>query len=142
MSIGANIKEQRVRQKVTQKQLAERLYVSQQAVQQWESDKTVLQADRLTEVADALSVPVLSLLYDDTILNPCIQIDISRQIQRDMESEDKITQTLAKLYQETHSFYECSVLLTEYEEALFQNMKILNSDLSATDFLLQIQGNK
>jgi transcriptional regulator with XRE-family HTH domain len=50
------IKEARENAGFTQKDAAERLCVSQQAVQQWESGKTVPQADRLVPLAKILKV--------------------------------------------------------------------------------------
>lgn len=58
-----DLKEMRIKAELTQKEVAESLCVSQQAVQQWEEYKSMPQADRLIPLMRALGISFLDL-YD------------------------------------------------------------------------------
>lgn len=64
MSIGEKIRLLRKNQGLSQAALAEKLFVTSQAVGQWESGKTVPDADRLPEIAAALHTTVAALLSE------------------------------------------------------------------------------
>lgn len=64
--IGDRLREFRKRRGLTQEQLAERVGVSFQQIQQYENGSSRLNADRLQLVALALDIPVGSL-FDDRI---------------------------------------------------------------------------
>lgn len=63
--IGARLREFRKRRKLTQEQLAERIGVTFQQIQQYERGSSGLSAGRLLQVATVLDIPVGSL-FDDT----------------------------------------------------------------------------
>ena len=63
--IGDRLREFRKRRGLTQEQLAERVGVSFQQIQQYENGSSRLNADRLQLVALALDIPVGSL-FDDS----------------------------------------------------------------------------
>lgn len=65
MQISENIRNARTAGKLTQMQLAEKVHVTQQAVQRWERGQ-LPQTDRLQEIADACGTTVGNILYDNT----------------------------------------------------------------------------
>lgn len=62
--IGEKLREFRKRRGLTQEQLAERIDVTFQQIQQYESGANRLNTDKLQMVAKALSIPVSSLFTD------------------------------------------------------------------------------
>lgn len=63
MTIGGNLKKLRAAQGLTQDQLAEKLYVTRQAVSNWERNVSHPDLDQLEAIAAALGVEVTTLLY-------------------------------------------------------------------------------
>ena len=63
MSTGKNIKAIRKQKGLTQKQLAQKLNVTQSAISDFESDRTNIRMSTLRKIADALDVNVIEL-YD------------------------------------------------------------------------------
>ena len=63
MTIGSNIKKLRTGQRLTQDQLAERLYVTRQTVSNWERGASQPDLEQLEPIAAALGVEVMDLLY-------------------------------------------------------------------------------
>ena len=61
--IAKNIKKLRQRKKLTQEELAEKLYVTRQAVSNWETGKNQPDIDTLKTLAETLEVDVRELLY-------------------------------------------------------------------------------
>ena len=61
--VGANIRQCRVRQKLTQAQLAERLCVTRQTVSNYESGRSKPDIETLLRIAEVLGVDVTDLLY-------------------------------------------------------------------------------
>ena len=74
-----NLKALRVKCGKSQKQLAEAVCVSQQAIHQWETGKAVPQADRLQEIADTLDCTSFQLLYNDRDLVKSITCDYTKE---------------------------------------------------------------
>ena len=68
MTIGQQIRELRRKQKMTQEDLANVLYVTPQAVSQWERDLTVPNTDKLSKLAAVLRTSV-NVLMDDAGTN-------------------------------------------------------------------------
>ena len=68
MTIGQQIRELRKKQKMTQEDLANALYVTPQAVSQWERDLTVPNTDKLSKLAAVLRTSV-NVLTDDASTN-------------------------------------------------------------------------
>ncbi|MDE7105581.1 MAG: helix-turn-helix domain-containing protein, partial [Anaeroplasmataceae bacterium] len=66
MGIGNNIKEQRVKLGYTQKEVAEKLFVTTQAVSRWENNETEPSVDTIKALADLFSVSVEVLLGTKT----------------------------------------------------------------------------
>ncbi|MDH6365663.1 transcriptional regulator with XRE-family HTH domain [Enterococcus sp. PF1-24] len=67
LSIGEKIRDGRVEKKWSQKHLAEKVYVSPQAVSKWENDKSLPDIETLYELEKILSV---SLISQSTALEP------------------------------------------------------------------------
>lgn len=63
MTIGSNIKKLRTGKKLTQDQLAEKLYVTRQTVSNWERGTSQPDLEQLEAIAGALEVDVTTLLY-------------------------------------------------------------------------------
>ncbi|MDE6414847.1 MAG: helix-turn-helix domain-containing protein [Anaeroplasmataceae bacterium] len=62
MGIGNNIKEQRIKQGYTQREVAEKLFVTTQAVSRWENNETEPSVDTIKALADLFSISVEVLL--------------------------------------------------------------------------------
>ena len=56
MTIGEQIRELRKKQNMTQEDLAARLYVTPQAVSQWERDLTIPNTDKLAKLAESVAL--------------------------------------------------------------------------------------
>lgn len=75
MTIGKQIRELRKKQKITQEELAGLLYVTPQAVSQWERDLTVPSADKLAKIAAALGTSVNVLTNEDETIPDWTMLD-------------------------------------------------------------------
>ena len=67
LRIGHIIRFYRRRQGITQMQLAERIGVSYQQVQKYENDRSQITVQRLSLIADALQISVLSFLTESGV---------------------------------------------------------------------------
>ncbi len=75
---GAAIKELRVKKKLTQLQLAERLGVSDKTVSKWETAKGYPDITLLEPLARALSVSVPELMAGNTVVNANVSANMAR----------------------------------------------------------------
>lgn len=66
MTLGQKIKDARNQNKLSQEQLAEKLFVSRQAVTKWESDKGLPDIINLKMISELLDVSIDDLLNDET----------------------------------------------------------------------------
>jgi len=64
--IAKNIKKLRQKKKLTQEELAEKIYVTRQAVSNWETGKNQPDVDTLKSLAEVLEVDVKDVLYGPT----------------------------------------------------------------------------
>lgn len=62
MNIGKTIQERRLEKGMTQEQLAEMMYVSPQAVSQWENGKSIPDIDKLKDIAGILGISFKQML--------------------------------------------------------------------------------
>ncbi|MDE6676800.1 MAG: helix-turn-helix domain-containing protein [Clostridia bacterium] len=67
MSLGEKIKAERKRGNLTQEQLAEKICVSRQAIQKWESDSGVPSIENLKALSQLFGVSIDTLLENDGI---------------------------------------------------------------------------
>lgn len=75
---GETIKRLREKKKLTQKELAEKLMVSDKTISKWETKKGLPDLSILSELANALSVSVPELLTGDVAVNKNISADMRR----------------------------------------------------------------
>ena len=75
---GETIKRLREKKKLTQKELAEKLMVSDKTVSKWETNKGLPDLCILSELANALSVSVPELLTGDVAVNKNISANMRR----------------------------------------------------------------
>ena len=123
-TIGENIRTARNESNLNQNTLAEKLYVTQQTVSDWENGKKIPQADRLVEIADALNTSVSTLLYDDNSPIYTVDIDCTNEILKNIEywrknGENEIADLTEKDLSngQTHRIF-----LTEYEMSLYKQL--------------------
>lgn len=65
MKIGKNIKAIRISQKMEQKDLAEKLHLSNKTISSWECDRTEPNIGMLEDIAEALNVTTAELIETD-----------------------------------------------------------------------------
>lgn len=75
---GETIKRLREKKKLTQKELAEKLMMSDKTISKWETKKGLPDLSILSELANALSVSVPELLTGDVAVNKNISADMRR----------------------------------------------------------------
>ena len=63
--ISKNIKRLRMLQNMSQEELAQKLFVSRQAVSSWENNRTQPDLDMIQKIAELFSVEVEELLYGE-----------------------------------------------------------------------------
>lgn len=64
--IGKNIRAYRKMAKMTQQELADKLFVSQVTIQQWEKGVKLPQADKLTDIAKIFHISIDQIYYNDS----------------------------------------------------------------------------
>lgn len=65
MEIGKKLKDARLRAKLTQEQVAERLFVSRQTISNWENEKTYPDIVSVVKLSDLYSISLDKLLRGD-----------------------------------------------------------------------------
>ncbi len=136
--IGKNIKMYRLYNKLTQQELANILYVSQVAVQQWETGKKMPQIDKLVDLAKIFNIKVDQLYYNDTELRYYIS-DFDSFIleekvlrhniiekKKNKHSLNQIEQTYCKLYIDLKE--SLSEYFNKIKEDLYTNNKVVLDD--------------
>ncbi len=61
--VGKNIKNFREKKKVTQEEMAQALFMTRQAISNWENGKTEPDIDTLQKIADFLNITMEELIY-------------------------------------------------------------------------------
>ena len=150
MPISENIRQARTAAKMTQIQLAEKVHVTQQAVQKWEQGQFP-QTDRLQEIADACRTTVGGILYNNKNMDDerfWIAVDIEKENEKYIEnlerkehktSTDNILLNLAKAMMEANVGNTVHCLFTEYEYHVFQEMRKINSEYTLDEHMRNIQ---
>lgn len=85
MTTGQKIKQYRLKAGLSQKDLGEKLNVSQQMIAQYESDKRAPKLETLEKISDALHIGIGNLLDIDTL-----STSISEELYSLYRSENKI----------------------------------------------------
>lgn len=88
MKIGEKIKKARIEKKFTQRELGEKLGVSQAMIGQYENEKRKPKLETLKKIATALDVPV-ALLYDDYVFKDPYEGMTEEERQREQERMQK-----------------------------------------------------
>ena len=63
--LGEKIKELRTKKNISQKELADRLFVSDKTLSSWEINRTEPSLDLVVEICNILDVSVAKFLYED-----------------------------------------------------------------------------
>lgn len=142
MTIGSNIKQIRKERKLTQSELAKKINKGLRTVQKYESDDINTPTDVLKDIAKALDVGLVDLLYDN---NNAICVDMLRDpldvtcqkleiLSADENFEkDMLNDILSKKRHELNFFEQC--LLVVYDEQTYdasiqtEIFKFLSSDI-------------
>lgn len=125
---------------ISQSELAEGLYVTQQAVYKWESGQTYPQADKLLDLANFFDIPLQDLLYDGTELKPRY-VDQTDRIREDLKHL-KHTLSYAEKFRMIadeialeHNRCGYSMLLTDQEYNEYLTIRKYDPALSIEDFV-------
>lgn len=141
--ISKNIRKNRIKMGISQSELAEKLYVTQQAVCKWESGQTYPQADKLLNLANFFDIPLQDLLYDDEAEpKPRYYIDQTDMIREDLERlQKKHTLSYAEKFRMVadeialkHGRCGCSMSLTDQEYNEYLTIRKYYPNLSIDDF--------
>lgn len=65
MDFGSKLKNLRIKKNLTQRELADKIYVSDKTISSWESNRTMPDINTIFELSNALETNFYSLLYDD-----------------------------------------------------------------------------
>lgn len=65
MDFGSKLKNLRIKKNLTQRELADKMYVSDKTISSWESNRTMPDINTIFELSNALETNFYSLLYDD-----------------------------------------------------------------------------
>lgn len=74
--LGEKIKELRIKNSLTQKDLADKLYVTAQAVSRWEKNEVEPSVSTITELSKIFGIPVNELLGEETKVEPKVEPQI------------------------------------------------------------------
>lgn len=79
MSIGERIKKLRIKNKLTQQDLADKLFVSDKTVSSWESGRTEPDINMLSDICKALNTNFLTLINDEST-NENVEIELKIKV--------------------------------------------------------------
>lgn len=134
MNIGERISKLRTLKKLSQEELAERLFVSNKTISSWETNRTEPGLENIVKLSEILDCSVVYLIYGDIKKN-------------DLETEIKIKVTKDKfnslnLYMQKNAHYlNSSKQIDKYYQPTYR--KFLNDDKNITEWLrIGIRGNK
>ena len=86
MTIGKRIKELRIKNGLTQDELAKRAGFAKITIRQYESDKRTPNFEKLNIIASALNVPVLTF-YEDEENHGSVRIDLTDHVRQGVISD-------------------------------------------------------
>lgn len=130
MTVGERLKVALCDKYMTQKQLAEKLHVSESTVQKWCTDKNAIPADKLVDVSCALGISVLSLLGLDVQSNDYENVDleqltISDEVYEDLPLCQKRYMESAKRYVALERYRLHGYLSQEEENAVTMEQSLI-----------------
>ena len=111
MTVGDRIKESRKKNGLSQKELGQKLNISQQMIAQLETS-AMPKIDTLQKIADALNIPLTYLLYG-SIISPDLEVYLNTNDKESTLSEPTNLQDHASDHM--HRITKYALLLTEFE---------------------------
>lgn len=141
--IGNNIKYLRKIKHMTQQQLADSLYVSQQTIAQWENNQTVPQSDRIIEIARILNVSPLRIICNTDRSGVCITYDKTKKIEEQIKGlENNISgphlycdEIALNYLTQKRNKRECQAQFHCSEIEYYSAMEVINDNSSVNDFI-------
>ena len=112
MTVGDRIKESRKKNGLSQKELGQKLNISQQMIAQLENSSAMPKIDTLQKIADALNIPLTYLLYG-SIISPDLEVYLNTNDKESTLSEPTNLQDHASDHM--HRITKYALLLTEFE---------------------------
>lgn len=106
INIGNNIKELRMKKKMTQQELGDKLYVSDKTVSSWESGRTEPDINIISEIAKVLDCSFLSLVFDSK--------DNDKELEFKIKATDREQDRVLNLIK-----YDSILLKDEDQEAVY-----------------------
>lgn len=110
INIGEKIKEYRTKNKLTQAELADKLYVSDKTVSSWESGRTEPDFNTLTDICKALNTNFFSLIGEEYNTN---NVEIELKIAVDEKEQERILNLIKN---------DSKFVLEEDQEATYYNL--------------------
>ncbi len=134
MNIGDRISELRTLKKLSQEDLAQKLYVSNKTISSWETNRTEPGLEAIVKLSEILDCSVVYLIYGDIPKN-----DIETEIKIKV-SLDKFT-SLDLFMQKNARFLNSSKQIDTYYQPTYR--KFLKDDKNINEWLrIGIRGNK
>ena len=112
MTVGDRIKESRKKNGLSQKELGQKLNISQQMIAQLENSSAMPKIDTLQKIADALNIPLTYLLYG-SIISPDLEVYLNTNDKETTQSE--LTNLQDHASDHMHRITKYALLLTEFE---------------------------
>lgn len=154
-NINKNIRDLRQTTGLSQQQFADKVHVTQQAVNRWETGQSYPQSDRIQEIAHVFGVPIEAVMLENgNDLAFAIPIDRTQEVKENIERlrkkcsspdytyRDKVDLILSEALLENNSEasggpgqYIVHVMLNEYEYNLWKAIRNYCPDYFLHDFL-------
>lgn len=80
MDFGSKLKNLRIKKNLTQRELADKMYVSDKTISSWESNRTMPDINIIFELSNALETNFYSLLYDDYCNDTGIETEVKLKV--------------------------------------------------------------
>lgn len=80
MDFGSKLKNLRIKKNLTQRELADKMYVSDKTISSWESNRTMPDINIIFELSNALEINFYSLLYDDYCNDTGIETEVKLKV--------------------------------------------------------------
>lgn len=154
-NINKNIRDLRQATGLSQQQFADKVHVTQQAVNRWETGRSYPQSDRIQEIAHVFDKPIEAVMLENgNDLAFTIPIDRTQELKENIERlrakcsspdctyKDKVDLIFSEALLESNSEtsggsgqYIIHVMLNEYEYNLWKAIRNYCPDYSLNDFL-------
>lgn len=131
--IGEKIKENRIKEGLTQKQLGDILYVTDKTISSWEICRTYPDIDMLKKISKALNLSMFELVYDNANEN---EVEIEVKIKVDENEYKRIKELIEK---EGNYISKMNQKATYYEPS---DRSFTNSDPIRKWLRIRKEGNK